>query len=247
MPTPEELNAIAENLGQMQLGLDDTFRFKCHGCGKCCKNREDILLTPRDLFRLAKCMGLTPTQTMDRCCESYIGGQTGIPTVRLKPVGKNKVCPLLKENKCSVHASKPVVCALFPLGRFQKPSKDDPRLPGESGYLLMPTSGCGRTFRTVRAYLESFGIPLEDVFHAQWNGTLMFLVDFFRDALRAGTPQPALNTLRDITFVLLYLRYDTESEFLPQFEASAATLKELLNGIRAKAFPPKTILDARPA
>ena len=29
-----------------KMGLDDTFRFHCKACGKCCKNREDVLLTP---------------------------------------------------------------------------------------------------------------------------------------------------------------------------------------------------------
>ena len=29
---------------------DDTFRFHCTQCGKCCTERDDILLTPRDLF-----------------------------------------------------------------------------------------------------------------------------------------------------------------------------------------------------
>ena len=43
------LKEIADNLDKMKIGLDDTFKFNCTMCGKCCKNREDILLTPRDL------------------------------------------------------------------------------------------------------------------------------------------------------------------------------------------------------
>ena len=39
---------------KMKLGADDTFRFSCKQCGKCCINRDDIILTPFDLFRASK-------------------------------------------------------------------------------------------------------------------------------------------------------------------------------------------------
>ena len=237
MPSPEAIQKIAENLDQMQLGLDDAFRFKCHGCGKCCKNRDDILLTSRDLFRLAVFMKMTPMQVIGHCCEVYIGSQTGLPIVRLEPVGPNKVCPLLKDNRCSVHASKPVVCALFPLGRFQKPSTLDPTKPGESGYILWPTSCGGRTVNTVRSYLESFDIPLEDAFQPLWNGMLLFLTDFTIDALRAGIAPDVLAVLRRAIIEVLYLRYDTEADFLLQFRENAAILKAHFAEIRRKAFP----------
>ena len=45
----EIMNAIEHN----KLTADDPFRFHCTQCGKCCINREDILLTPLDLFRIA--------------------------------------------------------------------------------------------------------------------------------------------------------------------------------------------------
>ena len=54
------LENIAENLESMTIGLDDTFRFHCTACGKCCINREDILLNPRDLFRIAKYLNKMP-------------------------------------------------------------------------------------------------------------------------------------------------------------------------------------------
>ena len=46
----EIMNAIEHN----KLTADDPFRFHCTQCGKCCINREDILLTPLDLFRMQR-------------------------------------------------------------------------------------------------------------------------------------------------------------------------------------------------
>ena len=50
----ERLKNIAENYERMIIGLDDTFRFHCTRCGKCCINREDILLNALDVYNLAK-------------------------------------------------------------------------------------------------------------------------------------------------------------------------------------------------
>ena len=41
----KRMQEILENYEKNALGMDDTFQFKCRECGKCCKNREDILLT----------------------------------------------------------------------------------------------------------------------------------------------------------------------------------------------------------
>ena len=45
--------------GYREVGLDDKFRFNCTKCGMCCKNRDDILLNPYDVYRAAKALGIT--------------------------------------------------------------------------------------------------------------------------------------------------------------------------------------------
>jgi len=235
MPTPDELKAMMENLDQMRLGPDDTFRFKCYGCGKCCKNRDDILLNSFDLYRLAKHLKLNLDHTVERYGETYIGGQSCIPIVRLKPVGKSKVCPLLKDNRCSVHAFKPTVCALYPLGRYLKASSVDSTAPPETGYFVQSVPCGGYKQNTVRSYLESFGIPIEDEFFAKWSASLMFLSSFCSEALRKGAGQKEMNVVWGIIFDIVYLRYSVESEFLPQFDANLAQLRSWLVPIMKNA------------
>lgn len=43
------LKEIVDNFDSLKIGVDEPFRFHCTMCGKCCINREDILLTPRDI------------------------------------------------------------------------------------------------------------------------------------------------------------------------------------------------------
>ena len=89
------LKTIAENLDSWKLGLDDSFQFHCTACGKCCIDREDILLTPRDLYNASKALNMVPAEFVNTYCECYIGQDSRIPIVRLKPRGSIKRCPLL--------------------------------------------------------------------------------------------------------------------------------------------------------
>ena len=43
-----------QNIESFTVGLDDSFSFHCTQCGKCCIRRTDIILSPRDIFKMAK-------------------------------------------------------------------------------------------------------------------------------------------------------------------------------------------------
>ena len=137
---------LFENIEQVKIGLDESFHFKCRSCGKCCKNREDILLTPRDLFRIALHLEKTPAEVVEEYCECYIGQDSRFPIVRLRPRGASRACPLLEGKRCKVHTSKPFVCALFPLGRVLMAEEEhlaEDELPKfTTTYILNPVD-CG--------------------------------------------------------------------------------------------------------
>lgn len=141
----KRLKEIVDNFDSMKIGVDEPFRFHCTMCGKCCINREDILLTPRDIYCMAKELQISPEELFKRYCETYIGHDSCIPIVRLKPRGSIKRCPLLKDRKCSVHKAKPGVCAMFPIGRCvtvdQKAAKQlTPRLEKYSMFSSIPAA-----------------------------------------------------------------------------------------------------------
>jgi len=79
------------------------------------------LLNSRDVYNLAVALNLTHQQVIEQYCEVYIGENSRLPVVRLKPKGANNNCPLLNGSRCLIHsinpALKPVVCAAYPIGR----------------------------------------------------------------------------------------------------------------------------------
>ncbi len=96
----------------------DSFDFRCTCCGVCCRNREDILLNAYDVMRIQKYLKIDFGTFMKQYGEMYIGSVSTLPVLRIRPRGKLRTCPFLFRNKCSIHEVKPVVCALFPVGRF---------------------------------------------------------------------------------------------------------------------------------
>lgn len=220
------LNEFEKN----QLGPDEPFKFHCTMCGKCCIKREDILLNPRDMYNLAKELGMTPHEVMNTYCETYIGSDSRLPVVRLKPRGEIRRCPLLKDRKCSVHNAKPTVCALFPIGRG---------IAGEKGNIHSLTvkdirhffsePGCGddSETHTVREWLGEFGLSPEDEFFIKWQKCLFELsMCFCRLEKKLGAD---MGPIWSLTGSILYLMYDIEKPFEPQFSAHLGELHKLIS------------------
>lgn len=228
----KRLKNIVDNFETMKIGVDDAFQFRCTMCGKCCINRDDILLTPRDMYNLAKELGITTKELFDTYCESYIGSDSRIPIVRLKPRGSVKRCPFLKDGKCSVHKAKPTVCALFPIGRCLTLKEDaDPSKEISASRIryFFTDPGCGdRTeTHTVREWLQDFGISLEDEFFVKWQQAVVELSRFFRKAETMASERVS-ELSWTATFVLLYLHYDVEQDFMPQYEKNIQGITALL-------------------
>lgn len=228
----EELLANIEN---MTVGLDDTFKFHCTQCGKCCTYREDIILSPRDIYKMSKELNMHPVAFFNTYCRSHIGDVSRIPIVRLNSVGSDARCPLLKNNKCSVHKVKPAVCALFPLGRYiaadARKDVSSQMEEAEVKYLLQPLE-CGdeSETHTVRDWLSGFDIALEDEFFIKWNTMIQKLGEVLK---KQETKQDMLAMMEiwAVTRVVMYLKYDTAKPFMPQFEENCEGMMELLKDI----------------
>lgn len=228
-------NELFRDLESMTIGLDDTFKFHCDQCGKCCAHREDIILSPMDIFKMAKELKMTPVEFYHEYCVFNIGEHTRMPIVRLASEGKDTHCVLLKNHRCSVHKVKPAVCAMFPLGRYMSFEKDDYNAESidtsKVKYLLQPPE-CGdeSETHTVREWLSGFDIKLEDEAFVQWQKAISQFSNKFKELEK----KQDMLTMMEIWFVVrvsLYLQYDTSKEFLPQFNYNVENLLKLLDDI----------------
>lgn len=238
-----------EHLEDFILDLDSEFRFKCRRCGKCCIHQDTILFNARDIYNIARKKGMTMQQVIEAYTEVYIGRNSRLPVVHLLSNGPKGACPLLEDGRCSVHDCKPTVCALFPLGRvvtgekFGEPIEDLDKI--QVKYIINNfTCGSAKRVNTVRSWLDKFGIPEHDEYFLLWNKVCMSLTMAVEKLEEAKVSMPVLNMLWDAMFQMLFLQYDVEQEFMPQFQAAADKLLSLSDALMKAQTPAGPAKDA---
>jgi hypothetical protein len=207
-----------------KLGMDDTLTFSCTRCGRCCRDRDDVLLTPLDLFKIANHLNMKIGEVMEQFCDCYEGQNSKIPVVRIKPKSYQQTCPFLKKGICQIHSVKPTICALFPLGRMTNFETD------EFMYFVQPAK-CGKAGRerTIRDWLDEFSLLEEEHITILWHKKLAEV----SLALHEVYEKIDFNHGRINGFLLstLYIMYDLEQEFLPQFERNLEKTSSIVKKI----------------
>lgn len=120
------------------------YAFACGRCCRCCRNKI-IQVNPYEVARLAAHTGLSTT--------SFIRLHTVESGSHLR-FDTNHVCPFLGKEGCGVHAARPLVCRLYPLGRHIAENGEEwfTELEADAG-----CKGARGAKATVLAYLESQG------------------------------------------------------------------------------------------
>ena len=123
---------------------DSAFSYTCHACSRCCHDKI-IHLNPYEVARLAQNRGIGTTE--------FLTQYTDAAGTALKRVEVG-ACIFLTESGCGVHADRPLVCRIYPLGRHVT-AQD-----GEWFAELVPhphTEGTYGTAGTVDQYLTAQG------------------------------------------------------------------------------------------
>ena len=232
------LQHVLDNLDNITIGVDEPFQFHCTQCGQCCIHREDILLNPQDLFRMARYLKQSPRDVVEHYCEVYTGADSRMPIVRLLPEGPTMRCPFLVRNKCRIHEAKPTVCAMFPIGRAHgfDPKTGKP-VPGILYIFDRPPCGDNSETHTVREWLDSFNIPVDDSFYLEWSESMAIFTQWFRQLENINSAATAI-LARPVVYERLYLSYHTSQNFMPQFQQNLqiakAFLQRLMEGLGGK-------------
>jgi Fe-S-cluster containining protein len=162
----------------VKLSLDDTIQFRCHkdiACfNECCK-RIDILLTPYDILRLKKRLGINSTEFLQQYTVPYEMDGDGMPGVKIRTADDNPACPFLSEDGCSIYEDRPTVCRYYALGlmsmHLQNSSTD------EKAFFLIKEDHClghqePRTI-TVKDYCKEQEVEDYDEIDREWQQVIL--------------------------------------------------------------------------
>ena len=118
--TPENHEAVSLYQQKDQsLSWDSGFRFQCHGgldCFNRCCRTPTILLSPYDILRLKRFLGLTSREFLARYARREIEEWSNLPLIFIDPFKTEEPgCPFLGAAGCTVYAHRPAACRLFPV------------------------------------------------------------------------------------------------------------------------------------
>jgi Fe-S-cluster containining protein len=164
----------------MRLGPDSRFTFRCHKDVKCftqCCRGINIILTPYDIIRLKKRLGLSSEEFLAIYTEPQMLEKTDIPVVTLKLLDEEGVdagarpCPFVRPEGCLVYEDRPASCRYYPLGEASLAYKDDP--DGEQFFFMVREAHClgfeEDTSWTVLEWREDQGVDEHDRINARWT------------------------------------------------------------------------------
>jgi uncharacterized protein len=152
----------------------ETFSFDCHSglpCFTDCCRDLNLVLTPYDLLRLKKHLGLPSMDLLDRFTSIKPGGHNGYPAVLLKmDEDEGRTCPFVTPRGCRVYEDRPGACRIYPIGRASS------RVNGQKGakefYFVVKESHC-QGFRqprpwTIGLWTEDQGLQPYTLFNDAW-------------------------------------------------------------------------------
>jgi hypothetical protein len=113
--------------GKRQLGPEDKFCFGCHQGHSCftdCCSDVNILLTPADVLKLSRRLGLLTDEFLDNHTLTPITKDLQLPVLMLKMnEDAGKRCPFVTEEGCSVYEDRPWACRMYPVGSALPPAR----------------------------------------------------------------------------------------------------------------------------
>jgi Fe-S-cluster containining protein len=124
------------------IGPDTPFRFACDpgvACfNECCRDLNQSL-TPYDVLRLKRGLGMSSRQFLDQYTRRHTGPGSGLPVVTLKPGDpKRLTCPLTTPDGCRVYRDRPSSCRTYPLVRVLRRSRENSDVREEYRLLREP-------------------------------------------------------------------------------------------------------------
>ena len=227
-----KLNVILEEISDGRLyDKNDMVRAGCGDCkgfSACCHGMgESIILDPYDLWRLTTNLKVTASELLQEKLELHVVDGMILPNLRMNP--KTSACGFLNtEGRCSIHAYRPGICRLFPLGRYYEDSTEavpESREAGSFRYFLqihecpMPN----KTKVKVCKWVDTPQLEQYEGYIRTWHA--------FLETVAEQLPQMEEEQVKNVNLFVLklfFLKPYEDGDFYPQFVARMAMARDVL-------------------
>lgn len=194
----------------------------CKGCSSCCRGMgESVILDPYDVYRLMKGTALSFEALLTNKLELHVVDGIILPNLNMS--GKDETCGFLDANgRCSIHAYRPGICRLFPLGRYYETDAS-----GERTFrYFLQTKECPAPNKTkvkVSKWLDTPELVRYEQFVKEWH----YFLEDVQQRIRKEEREEAVKNTNLFLLKLFYIKpYETDQDFYPQFESRLAWARE---------------------
>jgi Fe-S-cluster containining protein len=215
-----------------QLAGDAVIQFRCHkdiDCfNACCKN-IDIMLTPYDILRLKKRLGITSTEFLRQYTEPFEFGRGSVGGVKYKPKEGTNECQFVTEEGCSVYEDRPTACRYYPVGLLSTRRQDENF--DRASYALVQEDHCHGHFEdrklSIDEYREEQGLEDYDEHGRAWRQLI----------LKVKSAGPAIGNMSKTSLKFFFMAcYDMDrfrefvrsTGFTTTYDLDQATMDEML-------------------
>ena len=189
----------------------------CDGCSDCCHGMgNSIVLDPLDVFRLSQGLQKTANQLLSGPLELHV--VDGIILPNLKMTENTEACSFLDaDGRCSIHAFRPGICRMFPLGRFYE---------DHAFKYFLQIHECPKADRTkvkIKKWLDTPNQKTYEKYISDWHFFLKDLQDYVLNLASAPEQNRSDETAKTISMLVLtqfYLTpYQPDGNFYDEFYA----------------------------
>ena len=247
----------------IELSLDSVIQFDCHkgvSCfNACCKN-IDIVITPYDILRLKRRLGLDSREFVGNYTTPYPMDHHDLPGLKMNTKPGTTECIFLSEEGCTVYEDRPAACRYYALGSMGVRKKDAPAV--EDIYFIVKEDHCRGHEEprqlTVAEYRKDQGVEEYDDMNREWRDIvlkkrssgptvgrpsdrskqLFDMCSYDIDSFREFIQTPGFNEIYDLKSDEVAVLLDNEDELL---RFAMRFLKQILFGIMTIPMKP----DAR--
>ena len=160
------------------ISLHDILTFECssqNACfNDCCRDLNQVL-TPYDILRLKKNLGIKSDIFLKRYTSLHNGPESGLPVVTFKSDPcSGYACPFVTDKGCSVYEDRPASCRIYPLARAISKSRDTGEIT--EYFALIREPHCKGFYRKKKQTAEEW-ITIQDIdIYNTMNDKLMDII-----------------------------------------------------------------------
>ena len=189
----------------------------CDGCSACCHGMgSSIVLDPLDVYRLSINLSKPVNELLAGPLELNVAD--GIILPNLKMTGTKEACSFLDaDGRCTVHAFRPGICRMFPLGRFYE---------NHSFQYFLQVHECPKTDRSkvkIKKWLDTPDLKRYETYICDWHYYLREL----KTRIEAH-PEQMKGISMDVLQKFYLTPYDPMTDFYTEFYERLKNAKKQL-------------------